>query len=107
MVAFKWENNCNGNQIITLDDIMQVGNKDGEILSLIKIIESSFHLFLTNFSACFLISAFMDEVLTKGRETELEKFQVFRVDIGFKDWLVGVEISWFPCLLKILNTRGW
>lgn len=36
MVAFKWENNCNGNQIITLDDIMQVGNKDGEILSLIK-----------------------------------------------------------------------
>lgn len=28
MVAFKRENNCNGNQIINLDDIMQVGNKD-------------------------------------------------------------------------------
>lgn len=38
MVAFKRENNCNGNQIINLDDIMQhVGNKDGNILSLIKI----------------------------------------------------------------------
>lgn len=28
MVAFKRENNCNGIQIINLDDIMQVGNKD-------------------------------------------------------------------------------